>query len=66
MSITATAVEKNTVTYFATLLVCIAGVAGFFSLGQLEDPDFTVKTAVVVTSYPGAAGGSRTGSHRSY
>jgi multidrug efflux pump subunit AcrB len=55
MSITATAVEKNTLTYFATILICIAGVAGFFSLGQLEDPDFTVKTAVVATSYPGAS-----------
>jgi multidrug efflux pump subunit AcrB len=30
------------------------GIGAFFSLGQLEDPEFTVKTAVVTTLYPGA------------
>ncbi|MEE8321767.1 MAG: efflux RND transporter permease subunit [Gammaproteobacteria bacterium] len=55
MSITATAVENKTVTYFTTFLVFVAGIAAFFSLGQLEDPDFTVKTAVVSTTYPGAS-----------
>jgi len=31
------------------------GLASFFSLGQLEDPDYSVKTAVIVTQYPGAS-----------
>ncbi|MGR8950467.1 MAG: efflux RND transporter permease subunit [Gammaproteobacteria bacterium] len=55
MSIAATAVEKRAVTYFGTILVVLAGIASYFSLGQLEDPDFTVKTAVVATPYPGAS-----------
>jgi len=55
MSIAAVAVEKKTVTYFATALIFIAGIASFFSLGQLEDPEFTIKTAVIATSYPGAS-----------
>ena len=55
MSLAATAVKNRTVTYFGAFLVFAAGFASFFSLGQLEDPDFTVKTAVVVTQYPGAS-----------
>lgn len=54
MSLTRIAIENSTVTYFTTFLVFVAGIAGFFSLGQLEDPDFTVKTAVISTAYPGA------------
>ncbi len=55
MSLAARAVENRTVTYFGAFLIFAAGIAAFFSLGQLEDPDFTVKTAVIVTQYPGAS-----------
>ncbi|MFQ5544585.1 MAG: efflux RND transporter permease subunit, partial [Acidiferrobacterales bacterium] len=55
MSLTAVAIEKKAVTYFATFLIFAAGIASFFALGQLEDPDFTVKTAVVITPYAGAS-----------
>ncbi len=54
MSLTAVAIEKRKFSYFIVLLMVIAGVAAFFSLGQLEDPEFTVKTAVIATAYPGA------------
>jgi len=55
MSIAGWAVEKKTVTYFATFLLAVGGLAAFFSLGQLEDPEFTVKTANIITAYPGAS-----------
>ncbi|MCH7914077.1 MAG: efflux RND transporter permease subunit [Deltaproteobacteria bacterium] len=55
MNLAAVAIEKRAVTYFTVFLVFAAGVAAFFSLGQLEDPEFTIKTAVVITSYPGAS-----------
>ena len=55
MSLASSAIENKTVSYFTFFLIFIAGIASFFSLGQLEDPDFTVKTAVVVTGYPGAS-----------
>lgn len=54
MSLTRAAINNRTVTYFSAFLVLVAGIAGFFSLGQLEDPDFTIKTAVISTLYPGA------------
>lgn len=49
------AVERRTFTYFATFIVAVAGIASFFNLGQLEDPEFTIKTAVISTKYPGAS-----------
>ncbi len=55
MSLAAIAIEKRAVTYFVLFLLIVAGIASFRSLGQLEDPEFTVKTAVVITSYPGAS-----------
>ena len=55
MNLTAFALEKRTVTYFAVFLITLAGIAAFFGLGQLEDPEYTVKTAVITTTYPGAS-----------
>lgn len=37
------------------LLLLIGGSISFFSLGQLEFPEFTIKQALVVTAYPGAS-----------
>ena len=54
MSIASVAIEKKKVTYFAAFLVVLAGLASYFALGQLEDPEFTVKNAVIITPYPGA------------
>ena len=55
MSLAAAAVDNKALTFFLTALLFIGGVAAFFDLGQLEDPEFTVKTAVITTSYPGAS-----------
>jgi multidrug efflux pump subunit AcrB len=55
MSLTSMAIEKRTVTYFTIFLLVAGGIGAFFSLGQLEDPEFTVKTGVITTAYPGAS-----------
>ncbi len=54
MSIASVAVEKRTITVFATFVLLVGGLAAYTGLGKLEDPEFTVKTAVVTTTYPGA------------
>lgn len=46
--------KRSTVTSFIVFVIIIAGVLSYFSLGRLEDPDFTIKTAMVITRYPGA------------
>jgi multidrug efflux pump subunit AcrB len=55
MSLAQIAIEKRAVTYFAVFLLVVAGTASFFALGQLEDPEYTVKNAVITTTYPGAS-----------
>jgi multidrug efflux pump subunit AcrB len=54
MNLAAIAIENKTVTWFAVVVILIGGLGSYFQLPQLEDPAFTVKTAVVTTSYPGA------------
>lgn len=54
MKLIAKVFERSVVTVFSTAVVMFAGVMSYFQLGQLEDPEFTVKTAVVATPYAGA------------
>ena len=55
MSLPAQAIERKVLTNFLVFLILVAGVFSYFQLGRLEDPDFTIKTAVIVTQYPGAS-----------
>ncbi len=55
MSLAAIAIQKQPITYFFVFLLLAAGIASYGTLGQLEDPEFTVKTAAIITSYPGAS-----------
>ncbi len=55
MNLAKLAIENRAVSYFAVVLLLVAGAASFFTLGQLEDPEFTIKVAVVTTLYPGAS-----------
>ncbi len=54
MSLPQVSIENRAVTYFTLFLILVIGTLSYFRLGQLEDPDFTVKTAIVITQYPGA------------
>ncbi|RJG42637.1 efflux RND transporter permease subunit [Motilimonas pumila] len=45
---------KNTViSWMFSLILLIGGSFAFLGLGQLEDPPFTIKDAVIITLYPG-------------
>ena len=55
MNLAALSIEKRAITYFGVLLILVGGVFCYFQLGQLEDPEFSVKTAVITTTYPGAS-----------
>ncbi len=55
MSFAGFAHQKRTLTVFTTIVAMVAGVMAYFALGQLEDPEFTIKLAVVATPYPGAS-----------
>ncbi len=55
MNLAALSIEKRAITYFGVVLILAGGVFCYFQLGQLEDPEFSVKTAVITTTYPGAS-----------
>ncbi len=55
MNLAELSLDKRAITYFATVLLVLGGIFSYFQLGQLEDPEFTVKTGAIITSYPGAS-----------
>ena len=47
---------KNKVTsWMFALILLIGGAVAYSGLGRLEDPEFTIKTAMLITAYPGAS-----------
>ena len=55
MSVARGAIDRSLFTWLVILGCLFGGMWGFFSLGRLEDPAFTIKQAVVITNYPGAS-----------
>lgn len=49
------AIRNKTVTLVFTFLMVIGGILSYINLSRLEDPEFTIKDALIVTSYPGAS-----------
>jgi len=54
MNLAATALKYKTTTLVLTAVLAVGGLISFNSMGRLEDPEFTIKDAQVVTRYPGA------------
>ncbi|MEO0720257.1 MAG: efflux RND transporter permease subunit, partial [Pseudomonadota bacterium] len=48
------AIERPLYTWILILTCLFGGAAGYLSVGKLEDPVFTLKSALVITAYPGA------------
>ncbi len=55
MNITSFALKKDTVTIVFTLLLLIYGLISFINLPRAKDPGFIIRTATVVTYFPGAS-----------
>ena len=54
MNIAEYCIKKPTVTLSLAAVMLVAGVLAYFRLGRLEDAEFTIKMAQVITTYPGA------------
>lgn len=48
------ALRNRTTTLVLTVVLLAAGLSAFQGMARLEDPEFTIKDALVVTPYPGA------------
>lgn len=47
--------SRKTVTMSLAAALALAGLRSYFNLGRLEDPEFTIRCAQVLTAYPGAS-----------
>ena len=54
MDIARASIKRYKIILFICLLTLIGGVMAYFEIGKLEDPSFTIKTAVISALYPGA------------
>ena len=55
MNIAEYSIRHKVVSWLFTLILLVGGVVSFTRLGQLEDPEFTLKIAMVITNYAGAS-----------
>lgn len=55
MNIAEWCIKNNRVAVALFLLVILAGIQTFNSISRLEDPEFTIRTAMVITYFPGAS-----------
>ena len=55
MDLAAIAIKNRVVTLVLTVVMLAAGYSSFEKMSRLEDPEFTIKDALVMTPYPGAS-----------
>ncbi len=48
-------VRNNRVVLVAMAMAIVGGVVAYLNIGRLEDPEFTIKQALIITPYPGAS-----------
>lgn len=48
-------IDNKTTSWMVALVLLIGGALAYLQLGRLEDPQFTLKQAMVITNYPGAS-----------
>lgn len=54
MDIAALSIKNKTVTLVMTAVMLLGGYSAYDGMSRLEDPEFTIKEALVITPYPGA------------
>lgn len=55
MNIAEFSIKKSVITWTLTLTVLLLGYFAYQDLPRLEDPEFAIKDAVILTPYPGAS-----------
>ena len=55
MNIAEASIRKKTVTLVFAVLMVVLGIWSYIHLPRLEDPEFTIKDALIITPYPGAS-----------
>ncbi len=55
MNIGEFSVRNNRVLFVSMFFILLGGIVAYERLGRLEDPEFTIKEALIITPYPGAS-----------
>ncbi|MDH3197106.1 MAG: efflux RND transporter permease subunit [Candidatus Krumholzibacteria bacterium] len=55
MNVTSWAIDKNRITLVALLLIIVGGLQTYRTMPRNEDPGFIIRTATVITYFPGAS-----------
>ena len=55
MNIAELSIKKSTITWTMTILLLVVGYFAYMGLPRLEDPEFAIKEAVILTPYRGAS-----------
>ncbi len=55
MNIAEWSIRNSTISWALMAIMVVVGALSFNNLSRLEDPEFTIKDAVIVTQYPGAS-----------
>src|SRR5215470_2659353 len=48
-------VRNDRVVFVSMFFVLLGGMVAYVQMGRLEDPEFTIKEALIITPYPGAS-----------
>lgn len=55
MNVAVFSIKNSVITWMVVILMTLGGIISFLGLGQLEQPEFTIKQALVISAYPGAS-----------
>ena len=55
MNIAEASIRNKTITLVFAILMVVLGIWSYMHLPRLEDPEFTIKDALIITPYPGAS-----------
>jgi len=55
MDIAQLSIKRSVISWMFAVLLLVGGIISYSDLGRLEDPEFTIKEAMIVTTYPGAS-----------
>jgi multidrug efflux pump subunit AcrB len=55
MNIAELSIKKSVITWTMTVVMLVLGYFAYMDLPRLEDPEFAIKDAVILTPYPGAS-----------
>ncbi|MDV5083705.1 efflux RND transporter permease subunit [Vibrio diabolicus] len=54
MNIAEYSIKNKVITWLFIIILAVGGLTSFLELGRLEDPAFTIKDAMIISTYPGA------------